>query len=243
MAESVKRRVAAARLAVAFVAAGTIAGAAAWAEASPPPAGPAAHSSAFEAYLKIKNLTGANIRDHSLFYKDLKHGQVPSQKQFAKLRREFVHIEKVVFDNQKSFVKQSDLAGYVKLDEADQRYVKLTDSVVRGDGSVFTASKVVPAAGSQEALLDVPGMFTVDAMGPTLTFTNTGSSDLLHTLCSGGVGTDIPIQPGKTLTCEATQESQGVQLIDGNGKVATVNFSAITFSGNVQATVQILIGL
>ena len=52
MAEKVKRRVAAARLAVAFVAAGTIAGAT-WAQAGPPPT---AESSAADIFAKLGDI-------------------------------------------------------------------------------------------------------------------------------------------------------------------------------------------
>jgi hypothetical protein len=245
MAENVKRRVAAARLAVAFVAAGTIAGATAWAQASPPPA-PTAHSSSqFDAFLKIKNLTGANILDGSLLYKDFKHGQVPSEKQIGKLRRASTQIKKVVFNDEKSYLKQSDLNGYIKFGDGDSRYIKQSENVVFGEGSVFTASKVIPPAGGQEKLLDVSGMLTLESDGQSFTITNTSGGDLTHTSC-GGVG-GVPagtLQDGKTLVCPADGSSQGVQLINGAGKVATVNFSAISGLPNgTQATVQILVGL
>src|SRR6478735_6760332 len=98
MAESVKRRVAAARLAVAFVAAGTIAGATAWAQAGPPPT---AQSSASDIFAKIGDIKGefvdsANVENGSLLFKDFKTGQVPSLGQFAKLDQSFFKYKKAV---------------------------------------------------------------------------------------------------------------------------------------------------
>ncbi len=162
MAENVKRRVATARMAVAFVAAGTIAGAAAWAQASPP-----AHDSALNSYLKLK-------------------GQV------RELQARERHFEKVVFHKyyskvelNKSFAKHSDLNSYIKIDEADSRYIKIDDigtKVVGGKGSVYTATRVLPTV-NKVTLLDVPGKFTVDTTGPTVTITNTSNSPLVYSAC------------------------------------------------------------
>ena len=96
MAENVKRRVAAARLAVAFVAATTIAGAAAWAQAGPPPV---AQSSASDIFAKLGDIKGeyvdsGNIDDGSLLYKDFQKGQIPSFKVFDKLDESFVKLRK-----------------------------------------------------------------------------------------------------------------------------------------------------
>jgi hypothetical protein len=264
MAESVKRRVAAARLAVAFVAAGTIAGATAWAQAGPPPA-PTAQSSAFDSFLKIDGIKGENIVDGSLLFKDFKKHQVPSYKQFQKVelsQRIFkkailgryypkVEIDRLFIKGESTdYIKRSEISSYIKGSEADARYLKLSDEVVRGDGSVFTSSAVV---GDQRVrLLDVPGLFTVDATWLTITITNTSGAPLTHTACVSG-GQQIsggPLGQGEDLDCDGRDDVQTLQLIGtppgGGPHVATLNFSSIPINPipeDRQVTVQILIGM
>ncbi len=253
MAESVKRRVAAARLAVAFVAAGTIAGASAWAQASPP--APTAKSSALNAYLKLKGLTSANIADGSLLYKDFKKYEVPSEAAFK-------HFEKVVFNKyypkveidrnfikgqSSDYIKHQEFDGlYMKYGEADARYMKLDASVMHGDGSVLTATRLLPTV-NKVTLLDVPGKFTVDTTGPTVTITNTSNAPLVMTSCPNGAGgvSVGKIAPGASADCDDSnsQAPLTLQLIGGDGSVATLNYSAVSVQGGTQSTVQILIGL
>lgn len=263
MAERVKRRVAAARMAVAFVAAGTIAGASAWAQAGPPP--PTAQSSAFDAFLKIDSIKGENVLDGSLLFEDFKKHEVPSYKQFQKLQTAQKHFQKVVFNRyypkveidksfikgeSTDFVKHSEFDGqYIKHSEADARYVKLSDAVVRGKGSVFTAS-VAPSQGQTIQLLEVPGMFTVDATGPVVTITNKSSDPLQHTSCQPPQGSSASagiLEPGENVVCDGTSgAAQTLQLIGGGATptVSTLTFSAVpTASGGTQDTVQILVGL
>src|ERR1041385_5054445 len=141
MAENVKRRVAAARLAVAFVAAGTIAGATAWAQAGPPPT---AQSSASDIFAKIGDIKGefvdsANVDDGSLLFTDFKAGQIPSIKMFDKLDGSFFKYKKAV-NSFKYDVKnelgdvngdigtiKGELPSYIKMSEADSRYIKMND--------------------------------------------------------------------------------------------------------------------
>jgi hypothetical protein len=259
MAEHIKRRVAAARLAVAFAASATIAGTA-WAQAGTPP--PTAQSSAFDAFLKIDSIKGENIADGSLLFKDFKKFEVPSYKEFHKVEAQGKHFQKVVFNRYYSkadadklfikgessdYIKRSEISSYVKSSEADARYIKLSDSVVRGDGSVFT--KTAQVASTPARLLEVPGMFTVDASGPTITITNTSGAPLQHSSCTNGQ-TPVPggsFNSGAQFSCNMSDASQSLQLI-GQGaspQVATLSFSAIPVAGspNKQATVQILIGL
>jgi hypothetical protein len=261
MAESVKRRVAAARLAVAFVAAGTIAGATAWASASPPPT---AHSSASDIFAKIGDIKSENIADGSLLYKDFKKGEVPSFKQFVKLDETFFKYKKAVnsfkYDADKKLgdvngdisTIKGELGGYIKLSDADARYIKMNDAIM-GDGSVFTATGESLVGKPAVRILDVPNLFTVDAAGPVVTITNTSGGTLEVSKCpapggqtTNGGGTLIN---GGTLVCDGSSGfGQTVQLISAAGTgggphVSTLNFSAIPTQGGTLNTVQILIGL
>jgi hypothetical protein len=252
MAENVKRRVAAARLAVAFVAAGTIAGAATWAQASP---AQTAKESVLVSSLKIK-LDSSNIKNGSLLFEDFIKGEVASGKQFKKLDSSVTHFKKAT-NKSISTIKgeigdiKSQLGSYVKGEAADARYLKLTDAVVRGDGSVFTATGQSQAGKPAVRLTEVPSMFTVDAAGPVITITNTSGGPLTHSACTNVQGASIPagvLQAGASLSC-AGDTAQTVQLISAAGAgggphVATLNFSSITPQGGAsQNTVQILIGL
>jgi hypothetical protein len=252
MAENVKRRVAAARLAVAFVAAGTIAGAAAWAQASPAPT--TAEQSILISSHKIK-LDSSNIKNGSLLFADFIKGEVASGKQFKKLETS-VNSYKQTTDASISTIKgeigdiknqvsgiKSDLGGYIKSSDADSRYYKLTDAVVTGDGSVHTATAAVGNAAV--TLLNLPGQVKVEGIpGSQIKVTNTSSGPLNHTSCNG-VQTPVPagtLQPGQSVNCNASSSfAQALQLI-GSGaspSVMTLNFSSIAG----QSTVQILIGL
>jgi hypothetical protein len=226
-------------MAVAFVAAGTIAGATAWAQASPP--APTAKSSALNAYLKLKGLTSDNIADGSLLYKDFKKFQVPSEAEFKHFQK--VELRKVYpkVEIDKIFAKHSDLDGYIKMSDADSRYIKLTDAVIQGKGSVFTASKLV-ANGQSVRLLDISGKFTVDTTGPTIRVTNTGTDTLLHNACNGSPADSLA--PGAHADCSSGGDAGVLQIINSQtGEVATINYSAISQAAGTQSTVQILIGL
>jgi hypothetical protein len=259
MAESVKRRVAAARLAVAFVAAGTIAGATAWAQAGPPPT---AQSSASDIFAKIGDIKGefvdsSNIDDGSLLYRDFKKGQVPSFKMFAKVDDAFFKYKKAV-NNFKYDIKgelgdvngdisaiKGELPAYIKMSDADARYIKMNDAIM-GDGSVFTASKAF-SANSLIGLLNVANLVSVDALagGGGVLITNIGGNDLDYSSCTPPAGgppvTPGTLKPGESLSCATGQHTEAMQLIGGSGgsEVVTLNFTKI--SGNI--TVQILVGM
>jgi hypothetical protein len=251
MAESVKRRVAAARLAVAFAAAGAITGATAWAQADPPP--PVAQSSARGQHIKkaTLQLRSENIVDGSLLFKDFKKFEVPSYKQFQKVELDWRNSKKAILgdiSNIKGEISgiKSELGSYIKGESTD--FIKVTDDVVRGDGSVFTASKFVPG-GQVVRLLDVPGQFTVDATGPVVTITNTSGSPLTYSSCTHGAGGTSPgtLGPTESTDCDDTDRAFTLQLVGtgpgGVPQVSTLNFSALQVQGGVQSTVQILIGL
>jgi hypothetical protein len=267
MAEKVKRRVAAARLAVAFVAAGTIAGATAWAQAGPPPT---AQSSASDIFAKIGDIKGefvdsANVDDGSLLFKDFKAGQVVASDVFVKYKKAITDFKQdVKVDNRtikgelgdvklqvgdiKTEVSgiKAELGSYIKGEQADARYIKLSDSVVRGDGSVFTATQ---EAGGQNPvpILSVPGLVSVEALPAeqSVRIKNIGSGNLAFSKCAG-LNSGGVLTPGQTVTCAAGQETDVMQLIGvGSPETMTLNF---TFFPAIQAntglyTVQILVGL
>jgi hypothetical protein len=263
MAENIKRRVAAARLAVAFVAAGTIAGATAWAQAGPPP--PTAQSSAFDAFAKV-HLDSSNIKNGSLLFQDFKADQVLSADAFFKYKKTETSFKKAV-NNFKYDIKgelgdvngdistikgelgtiKGELPSYIKMSDADARYIKMNDAIM-GDGSVFTATQAVPQGSNGVTLLDLPGLVKVVATEADMKITNTGGGTLTHSSCGtvgqGGFGAGV-MAPGDTLSCATGEHAEPVQFISGNGQVATVNLSnlAMPAVGGSQATVQILIGL
>jgi hypothetical protein len=258
MAESVKRRVAAARLAVAFVAAGTIAGATAWAQAGPPPT---AQSSASDIFAKIGDIKGefvdsANVENGSLLFKDFKTGQIPSFSQFAKLDQSFFKYKKAV-NNFKYDIKgelgdvngdistiKGELPAYIKMSDADARYIKMNDAIM-GDGSVFTATKAF-SANSLIGLLNVPDLVSVNALagGGGVQITNIGGNDLTHSDCklpAGGQSGAGTLKPGESLSCATGDHTDVMQLIGGSGGSAVVTLNFTKISGNI--TVQVLIGL
>lgn len=251
MAERVKRRVAAARLAVAFVAAGTIAGATAWAQAGPPPT---AQSSASDIFAKIGDITSQQIKDHSLKYRDFAKGQVPSFKMYEKLNQSFFKFQKADraykaqikgdlgdLSDQVGKIK-SDLNGYVKMTDADARYLSKSTQVVLGDGSVFTATKALSQGAALATLADLSGLLKVEATDKEFKVTNLSSGPLTHTAC-GAQGAAGSLAAGGSLSCTTGEEADTVQFVNGDGRVVTLNISNIATPGGSQATVQILVGL
>jgi len=244
MAESVKRRVAAARLAVAFVAAGTIAGATAWAQASPPPT---AQSS--DIFAKLGDIKSAQIQDHSLKYVDFAKGQVPSFNMFDKLSTSFEKFKKA--DSAYKAVVKGELGnvnGDINTIKGELgTFVKQTDAVVRGDGSVFTGDGVV--SNQLIGLLDVPGLVSIQGIGQKIRITNTSNGDLQHTACTdpnGGVLPPGTLAPTGFIECDAKGGmTQSMQLFTGGVKptVSTVSFSSIDLPSGSQDIVQILVGL
>ena len=268
MAESVKRRVAAARLAVAFVAAGTIAGASAWASASPPP--PAAQTSAKGEHIKKATLTvrhSDQVADGSLLFEDFKKGEVPSFQAFKRFEKViFYNFKKATFNNLSSIKGEiGDIKGEIgdiksqidgikgeisSIKGESSSYLKVTDDVMRGDGSVFSADITV-GAGVVD-VFNAPSMFTVDATGPVITITNTSSSPLSHTECTSGQGQPVPagaIDPGASFSCDTSGgEAHTLQLsgIGGGGPhVSTLSFSLLPAvqGPSPHMLVQILVGL
>jgi hypothetical protein len=269
MAESVKRRVAAARLAVAFVAAGTIAGASAWASASPPP--PTAESSAKGEHIKKAVLTvrhSDQVVDGTLLFEDFKKGEVPSFEAFKRFEKViFYNFKKATF-NDLSSVKgeistvkgeigdiKAQIDGIkgeissIKGESTD--YLKVTDDVMRGDGSVLTA---MASVGAQKVrVLDAPSMFTVDATGPIVTITNTSGSPLGHSSCPSGAGQVAPagtLAPGESFSCDTTGGGTTTLQLSGadaggGPHVSTMSFSMIPAvqGPSPHMLVQILIGL
>jgi hypothetical protein len=249
MAESVKRRVAAARLAVAFVAAGTIAGASAWAQASPPPT---AQSSILISSQKLK-LDSGNIKNGSLLLQDFKAGEVASQNSFFKFKSQMSSY-KADIKSELSSIKGElggveaqigDIKGlqasYLKATEADARYIKMNDAIM-GDGSVFTGTQAIDKGASPVTLANLAGLIKVEATDQQFTLTNMSSGNMTHTACAVG-GAGGALAPGASLTCPTGPTAQTVQFVNGDGHVVTLNFSNVAIATGSQATVQILVGL
>jgi hypothetical protein len=256
VAERVKRRVAAARLAVAFVAAGTIAGAA-WAQAGPP--APTARKAGGEQIEtgKVK-IDSANIENGSLLYKDFKTGQVPSFKMFGNLDRSFLKFKKAINEYKPQFEGQLDtirgelatikgeLGGYVKTTDADARYIKMGDAIM-GDGSVFNAIK---EAGGQDpvTIVSVPNLVSVDALPAEqqIRITNIGTGNLNYSQC-GGLNGGGTMAPGGSVSCAAGEHTDVMQLIGGSSgsAVTTLNFSSLPAvqAGARKYIIAILVGM
>jgi len=221
--------------------------------------------------IKGEFVDSANVDDGSLLYKDFQKGQIPSFKAFDKLDESFVKYKKQVNDwKQDSKLEdaaikiettaiKSDLSGiktdisgikgelgsYLKGEQADARYLKASEPVVRGDGSVFTATQF--ADGQVVPILSVPGLISVDALpsGIAIRITNIGGSDLAHSEC-GGIPTAGTLKPTQSVTCDITSETDVMQLIGvGSPEMATLNFTFFpAIEGNSGLyTVQILVGL
>lgn len=251
MAESVKRRVAAARLAVAFVAAGTIAGAT-WAQAGPPP--PTAESSAVDVFSKHK-IDSRDIKNGSLLLRDFKRGEVLSNDVFVKYKKAIndykldLKVETAAIKGELGALKlgvdsiKGELSSYLKSGDADARYLKLSDDVMRGDGSVLTGTGLFGASPGNVSLIDVPGLVSVVAVDNNVVrITNNSGGPLTHTSC--GLGSGV-LQPGANFNCLTGDTAETVQLIGSgaNPVIATLNLSMVLAGNFNHHTVQILIGL
>ena len=271
MAESVRRRVAAARLAVAFVAAGTIAGATAWASAGPPP--PQAEPSAVDVFSKHK-IDSSDVKNGSLVFEDFKSGEIVSSDLFVKYKKQITDFKqdvkgdvagikgelgtvKLEVDGLQTEVSgiKGELGTYVKGEQADARYLKISDPVVRGDGSVFSESRLIPPfAGKRATVMDVPGLLAIEAENgtPRLAYVvNRTGGPLTHTGCGGGGGStgNSPagvVQPGKFFHCAVEGVPLTIQFF-GEGAdplVITLTFSSLELgqTGEANYTAQIVVG-
>jgi hypothetical protein len=257
MAETVRRRVAAAKLAVAFVTAGALAGAGAWASAGSPV--PTARKAGGEQFPSRKiRLDSSNVENRSLLYKDFKKGQAPSFGMFEKLDGTFTKFKKAV-NNFKYDVKNElgdvtgdisaingELGSYIKTADADSRYIKMNDAIM-GDGSVFNAIKDV---GGQDPvpIVSVPNLINVDALPAEqqIRITNTSGGKLLYSQCGGHVSGGT-MASGQTLSCATGDQTDVLQLIGGSGgsAVTTLNFSSLPAvqAGERQYIIAILVGM
>jgi hypothetical protein len=241
------------------VAAGTI-GAGTWAQAGPPP--PAAGSSAVDVFLKANSVKSENVVNGSLFFKDFHKGEVPSLDQLTTARFNKAAGGRFAEAGELATVKgevdsiRGDLGSYVKSAEADARYLKLSDSVVRGDGSVFSASRLIPPfAGKRASVMEVPGLLAIEAENgtPRLGYVvNETGGPLFHTACgdsAGGGGFNTGpgvVQPGQHFHCQVEAAPVTIQLF-GEGAdplVVTLTFSSLELgqTGEANYTAQILVG-
>jgi hypothetical protein len=241
--------VAAARLAVAFVAAGTIVGAAAWAQAGPPPA---ARSSAAGASLKANTIKSDDVVNGSLLFKDFHKGEVPSFAQFNKLRASTERFSKAAGER---FAGKGDLAtvkgevGAIKGELGG--YLKTSDPVVHGRGSVFSETRLITVTGKRVPVMEVPGLVTIEAENgkPHLFYvTNQSGGPLTHTSCNEGPFGSAAgaVQPGEHFSCLTGDTPTSVQLFgEGAGPIiATLTVSAIGVGPDeaAQYTAQIVVG-
>jgi hypothetical protein len=253
VAERVKRRVAAARLAVAFVAAGTIAGAA-LAQAGAP-ALTARKAGKEQHELGKLQINSSNIENGSLLYKDFKKAQIPPLHMFDKLDESFFKFKKAVneykpqLEGQLDAIKgelttiKGELGGHIKTTDADARYIKIGDAIM-GDGSVFNAVK---EAGGQDPvpIVSVPNLVSVVALPgeQQIRITNIGTGDLNYSECGGHVGGGT-MAPGQSVSCATGDQTDVMQLIGGSA-VTTLNFSSLPAvqAGARNYIIAILVGM
>jgi hypothetical protein len=129
----------------------------------------------------------------------------------------------------------------------------MNDQVVRGNGSVHTATGL-QSGNESVSLLNLAGIIAVDGLpGAKIKITNNSGQPLTHTACNNPAGGTEPpgvLDSGKSLTCDgsATQLLPAVQLIGAGASplVMTLNFSSIPLqvgAPDAQDTVQVLVGL
>jgi hypothetical protein len=190
-----------------------------------------------------------NIVDGTLLFKDFKKGQVPSFKQFKKLQTSGAKFHKATNGGLASIEGQ--LGTFVKSSDADARYIKQSDAVVRGDGSVFSQTELITLVGKRVPVMTVPNLLAVEAENgkPRLFYVvNLSAGPISHTGCKEGPfgAAAGALQPGKHFFCLTGEEPVTVQLFTegGNPTIATLTVSAIpTGQGeDAQYTAQVLVG-
>jgi hypothetical protein len=153
---------------------------------------------------------------------------------------------------------KGELGTYVKSADADARYLKQSDAVVRGDGSVFSDSRLIPPfAGTRPTVLDVPGLIAVEAESgkpPLFYVVNRSAGPLTHTACEANLtgAAEGVIQPGQFFHCQVSVNQLGhletstVQLFsEGPEPVVitlTVSIIPVGQAKDQQYTAQALIG-
>ena len=214
---------------------------------------PTARSSASDVFKKA-TFDSSNIKNGSLLFQDFKSGQVVSDKAFYYFRHSD-EKHRLEVDGDLQTIKgelgtykpqfeaiRNELPSYIKMNDADSRYWKQSEPLVKGDGSVFTATGA-PSAQNPVSLLSVPNLVDVDALpgGVAVKITNSSSADITHSACTAPAGGQIgagTLKPGESVSCATGEHTEAFQLIAG-AEVATLNFTKI----DTQVTVQILVGL
>jgi hypothetical protein len=222
-----------------------------------------------QAASKVITITGNNVKDNSLFFKDFRRGEL-SKHFFTRRAADGRYIkvsgsEGILIGLMKGlgFIKGEDVAGvYAKLSDgfikgevADARYIKLSDAhFVNGDGRVVTGSKLV--GDTLETLFGLDGLVRAEAsttdQGKTATVTVTNLSSQELTLASnvpaGQSGTQHgTIAPGGSLAILiGLLQPATVQIIGSprdDAAVHTLSFTAYGEpSGQVQVVGQGIIG-
>ena len=217
-------------------------------------------------------IDSSDVKNGSLVFEDFKSGEIVSSDLFVKYKKQItdfkqdvkgdvagIKIQQTSIKGELGDIKTSvdsvkgdvasikgELSSYLKNADADARYLKVTDAVVRGDGSVFTAT--TPASGQNPVpILSVPGLIAVDALPAEqqIRIKNVGGNALAYSQCvglqSGGV-----LAPNQSVNCAVDDETDVMQLIGvSSPEMVTLNF---TFFPAIQAgsglyTTQILVGL
>src|SRR5207248_5237477 len=154
MADQVKARMTAAKIGVGLAFAGLLAGLVSRVRSEPArlDASRAASQSIELRALKDK-LTSAQIKDHSLLYRDFKRHQVAS----------FPQLKKVVAELADS--KHKDEIEVLSLTALT---AEVRNQVIQGHGGVFSGMQDVGTGGASKDLLSVPGWITVQGLYVTV---------------------------------------------------------------------------
>jgi hypothetical protein len=195
----------------------------------------------------VITINGSNIRDGSVKFKDLDKGSI----------QKFLYLKKTV---NKLFIKREAAAavfskleaadalfkkaldGYIKIEDADSRFVN-------GDGSVLTGSQLVN--NTKEPLLTVPSTLRVDAStddqgkSATLTLNNLSSVEFefaSNAPAQGNNGTQSgTIAPGGSVAILiGLLQPATVQIIPGAGDGGGVHTFTFTAYGETGGQVQVV---
>lgn len=223
MAEEVRRRVAALRLAALLAVAITVAGLTTRQPVTT---------------LEVSRVAGVpadsvgsrQVIDHSLQSKDFKAGEVLTPKRASTIYIKFDLAEKTYLHKDSTAVDAHKLGGIP------------ASGYVQGDGSVHTGLVQLDAE-SSDTLLEVPGLVSVVASasknGNSATLTNTSVEALWFSY--GGQTTEVQ-SGGTTGILIGLNQPTLVQIIGLSGQVSTLTLTVAGISGSTLFTGQALVG-
>ena len=196
--------------------------------------------------MKANTIKSENVVNGSLFFKDFHKGEVPSFEQFQKLQRTSERFNKAAGArfagaSELRTVKgevgaiKGELGSYLKSADADARYLKTSDPVVHGEGSVFSETRLITVTGKRVPVMEVPGLVTVEAENgkPRALLRDQPDrrpADPHAIAAEGPFGSAAGVvQPGQHFSCLTGDAPSSVQLFGegANPIVATLNVSAI----------------